>query len=95
MEERQNTNTNHRIVMHNRKDCQMTGIKDVISFTAEEALLETEMGLLQIKGQNLHMSRLSLEKEEIDIDGEVESMLYSSAEHYSKPGESFFKRMFR
>ncbi|MCI6677543.1 MAG: sporulation protein YabP [Clostridiales bacterium] len=94
MDEKQQ-NANHRIVMHNRNECQMTGVRDVISFTAEEALLETEMGILQIKGQNLHMSRLTLEKEEIDIDGEIVSMVYSSAQHYNKPGESFLKRIFR
>ncbi|CVI67766.1 Spore protein YabP [Clostridiales bacterium CHKCI001] len=95
MEEKQKISTNHRIMMHNRKECQMTGVRDVISFTAEEALLETEMGILQVKGANLHMSRLTLEKEEIDIDGEIASLIYTSADHYSKPGESFLKRIFR
>lgn len=95
MEEKQKISTNHRIMMHNRKKCQITGVRDVISFTAEEALLETEMGILQIKGANLHMSRLTLEKAEIDIDGEIASLVYSSADHYNKPGESFWKRVFR
>ena len=51
--------------------------------------------ILQIKGANLHMSRLTLEKAEIDIDGEIASLVYSSADHYNKPGESFWKRVFR
>ena len=45
--------------------------------------------------QTFYMSRLTLEKAEIDIDGEIASLVYSSADHYNKPGESFWKRVFR
>lgn len=95
MEDGRQIAVNHRIVMNNRKTCQITGIKDVISFTTEQALLETEMGLLEIKGTELHMNRLTLDAEEIDMDGEIESLVYSSMEHYNKPGESIFKKIFR
>ena len=38
------------------------------------------MGLLTIKGKELHVSRLTLEKGEVDIEGTIDSMVYSSNE---------------
>ena len=53
------------------------------------------MGLLTIKGKNLHVSRLTLEKGETDIDGSIDSLAYSSNEAYRKSGESLFSRLFK
>lgn len=53
------------------------------------------MGLLTMKGKDLHVSRLTLEKGEVDVDGTVDSLVYSSNESYRKSGESLFNRLFR
>ena len=68
---------NHKIVLNNRRTGSFTGILDVLSFDLGEVLLETEMGMLQIKGKDLHVNRLNLEKGEADIDGEISAMIYS------------------
>ena len=52
-------------------------------------------GLLTVKGKNRHVSRLTLEKGETDIDGSIDSLAYSSNEAYRKSGESLFSRLFR
>ena len=53
------------------------------------------MGLLTIKGKELHVSRLTLEKGEVDVDGTIDSMTYSSNEALRKSGESLFSRLFK
>ena len=53
------------------------------------------MGLLTVKGKGLHVSRLTLEKGEVDIEGTVDSLVYSSNETYRKQGESLFARLFK
>lgn len=53
------------------------------------------MGLLTIKGKNLHVSRLTLEKGEVDIEGNVDSLTYSSNASYRKSGESLLSRLFK
>ena len=60
-----------------------------------EILMTQDMGLLTMKGKDLHVSRLTLEKGEVDIDGSVDSLAYSSNEAYRKSGESLFSRLFR
>ena len=68
---------NHKIVLNNRRTGSFTGILDVLSFDLGEVLLETELGMLQIKGRDLHVNRLNLEKGEAEIDGEISAMIYS------------------
>ena len=59
----------HKVSMINRQTCTISGVNDVISFDIHEILLETEQGRLAIKGDELHVNRLSLDQGEIDMDG--------------------------
>jgi sporulation protein YabP len=72
-----------------------TGVNDVISFDLNTILLETDYGMVTIKGSNLHVNRLSVEKGEVDIDGKVDGINYSEISSYAKKGESFISRMFK
>lgn len=74
----------HKALMTNRKNGSFTGILDVLSFDVSEILLETEMGMLIVKGKDLHVNRLNLEKGEVDMEGLIVSMEYSDV---PKPGE--------
>lgn len=85
----------HRLIVNNRKGGSLNGITDVIAFDMNEVLLETELGMLMIKGKDLHVNRLNLEKGEVDIDGTIDSLTYSEVSDYSKKGESLFGRLFR
>ena len=88
-------NKSHKILLSNRKTGNFSGIKDVLSFDVAEILLETEQGMLLIKGSNLHVNRLSLEKGEVDIEGKIDSLAYSEVKDYGKQAESFFGRLFK
>ena len=85
----------HKVSLSNRRTCNLTGICDVLSFDVNEIILETDQGMLMIKGSELHVNRLTLEKGEVDVDGTVDSLVYSSNESYRKTGESLFNRLFR
>ena len=84
----------HKLVVNNRKTSLVTGVIDVLSFDLNEVLLETEQGMLMVKGTDLHVNRLSLEKGEIDIEGRTDSLVYSAGGG-AKSGESFFAKLFK
>ena len=65
----------------------------MLSFDEREILLETGMGMLTVNGRELHISRLTLEKGEVDIDGMVDSMIYSDSRSQKK--ENMLGRLFR
>jgi len=95
MEEKIKQRRSHRLNMEDRKRLEMTGISDVISFDLNKILLETDYGVVTVKGDNLHVNRLSVEKGELDIDGSIQSLEYSEVFSFGKKGESFFSRLMR
>ncbi len=94
MEERQAPKA-HKLVVNNRKTSMVTGVLDVLAFDLNEILLETEQGMLMLKGKDLHVNRLSLEKGEVDVTGHIDSLAYSDVPQNNKKGENFFLKLFK
>ena len=95
MEERTGTGSGHKIMISNRKSGVLNGVIDVLSFDVGEILLETELGMLMIKGNDLHVNRLTLEKGEIDIEGKIDSLTYSDVKSSAKQNESLLRRLIK
>ena len=85
----------HKVTMTNRRTCTITGVNDVLSFDIHEILLETEQGMLMIKGEDLHVSRLTVDKGEVDIDGKIDSFTYSDISNNGHKNESLLTKLFR
>lgn len=85
----------HKVYLNARKTAVLSGVRDVLSFDAKEVYLETEQGILLIRGDELHVNRLSLEKGEVDVDGRIDSFIYSDKEDTQKKAASFLGRMFQ
>ena len=94
MEER-TTQKNHKLVVNNRKTSLVTGVIDVLSFDLNEILLETQQGMMMVKGTDLHVNRLSLEKGEVDLSGNIDSVSYSEVHTGAKQGENLVSKLFR
>ena len=87
-----NVTKSHKVLLANRKS---GAFSDVLSFDVAEILLETELGMLLIKGHDLHVNRLTLEKGEIDIEGRIDSLTYSDIKNTGKQAESILGRLFK
>lgn len=85
----------HKITLSNRRTCTINGVSDVLSFDIHEILLETEQGMLMIKGNDLHVNRLTLDKGEVDIEGRIDSLTYSDMAAAGHKNESLISRLFR
>ena len=48
-----------------------------------------------VKGSDLHVNRLSLEKGEVDLSGTIDSIAYSEIHAAGKQGENLFAKLFR
>ena len=84
MPEEKRVLSRHAVVLERRESAAISGVLDVISFDDENVVVETEMGVLVLRGTNLHVSRLSLEKGELDVDGELISLHYEEQNTFSK-----------
>jgi sporulation protein YabP len=84
----------HDVIMRGRRLLDITGVKQVESFDNEEFLLETVMGFLAIKGQNLQMKNLDVDKGIVSIKGKVFDLVYLDDQHGEK-AKGFFSKLFR
>lgn len=92
MEEKK-TMHNHNLIMENRERLTITGVIDIHSFDDELVLVETEMGILTIKGNDLKMNKLNLENNELVVEGKISALVYSESETMKKGG--MFNKIFK
>ena len=96
IEERKGNTMNviQNIVLENREKLSISGVLDVLSFDDQIVILETELGLLTVKGDNLRINKLSLDTTEVSIDGEIYNLGYSEKDVNQKSG-GFLGKIFR
>ncbi len=88
----------HQLTLSNRENASIKGVGQVISFDDVEIVLDTEMGVLTIKGEDLHIKQLDLDKGIITIDGAVKGLEYSDntrGRGGKAKGKGFFERLLK
>ncbi|MDR2167696.1 MAG: sporulation protein YabP [Clostridiales bacterium] len=68
----------HKLTVDQRENVTVTGVLDVISFDEESVICETDMGVLVMRGTDLHLAGLNLESGSLSIFGEIVSVNYES-----------------
>ncbi len=68
--------TAHTLQLERRKKAIVTGVTDVCSFHENEIIMKLEGQTLFITGQNLHIGKLLPDEGRLDIDGQVDSIVY-------------------
>ena len=85
----------HKLLIQGRKFAELTGIKEVVSFDEKEVVLNTTIGVLMIRGNDLFVKRLTVEKGEVDLEGQIDSFIYVDKAGKGGEKESIVKRLFR
>lgn len=89
-----NTNIVQNLVLENRNKLTITGVLDVLSFDDQIVILETDLGLLTVKGENLRINKLSIDNSEVIIEGEISSLSYSQ-KTLEKKGDGILSKIFK
>lgn len=82
------------VILENRNRLNVTGVVDVLNFDEEVITVVTELGILVIKGSDLHLNRFSLDNTELSVEGEINSLSYSDKKVGGK-NESVFSKIFK
>lgn len=88
------TTPQHDVIMRGRRTLEISGVKQVESFDNEEFLLETVMGFLVIRGENLQMKNLDVDKGIVSIKGRISGFSYIDDQHGEK-AKGFFSKLFK
>ena len=83
------------IVLENRKKLSLSGVRDVLSFDDQIVILDTELGMLTIKGEDIRINKLSLDTTEVVIEGKINSINYSEKQEMKSSGGSLIGKIFK
>ncbi|MGN1300698.1 MAG: sporulation protein YabP [Clostridia bacterium] len=92
----QNNNSNvvQNLILENREKLTITGVVDVLSFDDQIVIVETQLGLLTIKGEDLRINKLSLDSLEVIIEGQIFNLGYSD-DNLKKNSGSLLGKIFK
>lgn len=83
------------IILENRNKLHLSGVLDVLNFDEEIVTVDTELGILVVKGADLRLNKFNLENAELSIDGEVTSMTYDNKTYSGKKSEGLLTKIFK
>lgn len=89
------TSSTHEVKIVDRKEISFSGVKKIVSFDAEEFLLETIMGMVLLKGNGLELLRLDTHDGNVRIKGKINSYQYLENGKVKNKEESFLSKLFK
>ena len=97
MDERKTINTGviQNLILENREKLCISGVLDVLSFDDQVVIVETELGLLTVKGDNLRINKLSIDTSEVIVEGDISSLTYSDSKTLEKSKGSLISKIFK
>ena len=72
------------LILENREKLSISGVLDVLSFDDQMVIVETDLGLLTIKGENLRINKLNIDIAEVTIEGLINGLIYSDVDTVNK-----------
>ena len=85
----------HGITIAERKNILVTGVKKIESFDNEEFFMETTLGFLVIKGEELEIIKLDTYQGNVSIKGRVDSMAYIDSGSKKDKDNSIINKLFK
>ncbi len=84
----------HQLQINERKQIMLTGIKKIVSFDNEEFLMESNMGMILLKGSELEIVKLDTHDGNVSIKGQIDSFSYMDDNKKSKDN-GFIAKLFK
>ena len=88
-----NSSTVQNLILENREKLTISGVIDVLSFDDQIVILETELGMLTIKGDDLRINKLSIDTQDVIIEGNINTLTYREKEE--KKNGSLLGKIFK
>ena len=85
---------NHEVKITDRKTIYLTGIKKIVSFDNEEFLMESNMGVILLKGESLELNKLDTSDGNVKIKGKINSLSYVDGKTKNQD-EGLFTKLFK
>ena len=81
----------HNLTLEDRHSLVVTGVIDIGGYDEQTIIAQTEKGELVVKGEELHIIRMSVDMGELNVEGNIISLQYNE----TRPQGGLFSRLFR
>ena len=81
------------LVLENRHKLSVSGVMDILSFDDQIVIIDTNMGMLTVKGIDLRINKLSIDTNDIIVEGTINSLVYS--DKFDKKASNFIGKIFK
>ena len=81
--------------MAERKNVVVTGVKKIESFDSNEFMIDTTLGFLNIKGEELEIIKLYTYQGNVSIKGKVDALIYLDNNQKKDKESSFISKLFK
>lgn len=87
----------HKIEILQREQVRLQGVLHVESFDDRQIVVETDLGVLTLSGEDFHITSLDLEKGQMSVEGTVTGLEYSALDRLKARNKDrgFFQKLFR
>ena len=66
----------HHVILEGRASLSVSGVEEVESFDENAIVMRTAQGTLVVRGEELHIEKLSLDGGDLRVEGMVDSLTY-------------------
>lgn len=82
------------LILENKEKLTITGVRDVLSFDDQLVIVDTELGMLTVKGENIKINKLSIDTGDVIVEGEISNLNYSK-DTFDKKQSSLIGKLFK
>lgn len=86
---------NHGISISERKNIIITGVKKIESFDNQEFIMETTLGYLVIKGEELEIIKLDTYQGNVSIKGRIDALTYLDSNNKKEKDNTLLNKLFK
>lgn len=69
----------HHLILEDREKLTVSGVEEVESFDENTIVMDTAQGVLVVRGEELHIEKLSLDGGDLKVEGMIESLVYEES----------------
>lgn len=86
------TNGKHELHLLGRRNMQLSGVKEVLSFDEESVHLQSECGELFVEGTDIRIGTLDTDHGMLELEGMIDTVYYAAEPQKKK--NQLFGRLF-
>lgn len=82
----------HHLILEGREQLSVSGVEEVESFDESQIVMYTTKGTLVVRGEGLHIEKLSLDGGDLKVEGSIDALTYEDG---PRERGGLFSRLFR